>query len=107
MKPSGAAEICMARAPTRSELIACVELWIFRQAQHISEDTISTGDTKRKLTIEGIDVVDIGSLSVARVPESDLLRVLFSIMGLEQGLVSLVPGEEQFRSAPFDPTIET
>src|SRR6266849_3918329 len=96
----------MARAPTKPGLLAFVELWIFRQAQHISEDTISAGDTKRKLTIEGIGVVDISSLSVPRVYEAAILRVLLSIMGFEQGLVSFIPGNEKFRSAFFDPPIK-
>src|SRR5438128_146116 len=96
----------MARAPTKPGLIAFVELWIFRQAQHISEDTISARDTKRKLTIEGVGVVDISSLSVPRVDKAALLRILLSIVGLEQGLVSFIPGDKKFRSAFFNPPVK-
>src|SRR5258708_3367964 len=96
----------MAHASTRSGLLAFVELRIFWQAQHVREDTISARDTKRKLTIESIGVVNISSLSVPRVYEPSLLRVLLNIMGFEQRFVSLVPGDEKFRSTFFDPPIK-
>jgi hypothetical protein len=54
-----------------------------RKAQHVGEEAKRAGNTERKLTIEGIRVIDIHALSIPCVNEAALLFRLSSIVRLD------------------------
>ena len=61
---------CLRHSATRR---LSLKVWVLRKAQHIGEETKRTWNTEWKLTIKGICVIDIRSLSIPGINETPAL----------------------------------
>src|SRR5579885_2265407 len=86
---------------------ACgAQLRMARQAHQVGKDAVGAGHAFGQLSVEGIGIVNVYALAVARIQQSPFLRRLAGIVGGKQRLVMRVPRTHEFRSAFLHPTLE-
>src|SRR5690348_2137484 len=77
-----------------------------RQAQDIGKQAKSSRHTFRQLTVQCEGPINVRSLSVTRIEQATLLRILIRIVHFGESNIAAVPALHEAVAPFFNPTIE-